>query len=124
MTLRRLELLQWFALLGAPLAWTVQLVVGFGAADANCARAGSHWGIDLETWELTVTAAAATVAICAEVSAVTLYRELRDVHDDAPGPRGRLHFFAVASLIGNVLFIALIALTGFGELSHLECRQG
>ena len=123
MTLRRLELLQWFGLLGAPLAWTVQLVVGFGAADANCARAGSHWGIDVQTWEITLTAAAATVAVCAEVSALTLYRELRDVDDDAPGPRGRLHFFSVASLIGNVLFMGLIALTAFGVLSHLGCRQ-
>ena len=121
--MRRLELLQWFGLLAAPLAWTVQLVVGFGVADAYCAPAGRRWGIDVETWEIAVTAVAATVAICAEVSALTLYRELRDVDDDAPGPRGRLHFFSVASLIGNVLFMGLIALTAFGVLSHLGCRQ-
>jgi hypothetical protein len=122
--MRRLELLQWFGLLAAPLAWAVQLVVGFGVADANCARAGSHWSIPVETWEIAVTAAAATVAICAELSAVALYRELREVEDDAPGPRGRLHFFSVASLIGNVLIMALIALTAVGALSHLGCRQG
>ena len=121
--MRRLELLQWFSLLAAPLAWTVQLVAGFGVADASCARAGSRWGIDVETWEIALTAAAATVAVCAEVSAFALYRELRDVHDDAPGPRGRLHFFSVASLFGNVLFMGLIALTAVGVLSHLECRQ-
>jgi hypothetical protein len=123
MTLRRLELLQWFGLLAAPLAWTVQLVAGFGVADAHCARAGSRWGIDVETWEIALTAVAATVAVCAEFSALTLYRELRDVADDAPGPRGRLHFFAVAALIGNILFIALITLTAVGALAHLECRQ-
>src|SRR5205085_7610075 len=85
---KRLELLQWFGLLAAPLAWTVQLVAGFGVADANCARAGSHWGIPVETWEIVLTAVAATVAVGAQASAVALYRELRDVHDDAPGPRG------------------------------------
>ena len=121
--MRRLELLQWFGLLAAPLAWTVQLVVGFGVADASCARAGSHWGIDVESWEIAITAAAATVAVCAELSALTLYRELRDVEDDAAGPRGRLHFFSIASLIGNVLFMGLIALTAAGVLTHLECRQ-
>src|SRR6185437_9303231 len=94
MSLRRLELLQWFGLLAAPLAWTVQLVVGFGAADANCARAGSRWGISVEGWMIGLTAAAATVAVCAELSAAALFRELRDVEDDAPGPRGRLHFFS------------------------------
>jgi hypothetical protein len=121
--MRRLELLQWFGLLAAPLAWTVQLVVGFGIADASCSPAGSRWGIAVETWQIALTAAAATVAICAELSALTLYRELRGVDDDAPGPRGRLHFFSVASLIGNVLFIGLIALTAVGVLTHLECRQ-
>jgi len=123
MSLRRLELLQWFGLLAAPLAWTVQLVVGFGAADANCARAGSRWGISVEGWMIGLTAAAATVAVCAELSAAALFRELRDVEDDAPGPRGRLHFFSVAALVGNVLFIGLIVLTAFGVLSHLGCRQ-
>jgi hypothetical protein len=123
MTLRRLELLQWFGLLAAPLAWTVQLVFGFGVADASCARAGRDRVIDVEAWEIALTAAAATVAVCAELSALTLYRELRDVEDDAPGPRGRLHFFSVAALIGNVLFLALIALTAVGVLTHLECRQ-
>jgi hypothetical protein len=123
MTLRRLEFLQWFGLLAAPLAWTVQLVVGFGVADAYCAPAARRWGIDVETWEIAVTAVAAVVAVSAELSAFTLYRELRGVHDDAPGPRGRLHFFSVASLIGNVLFMALITLTAVGVLSHLECRQ-
>lgn len=121
--MRRLELLQWFGLLAAPLAWAVQLVVGFGVAEASCARAGSRWGIDVETWQITLTAAAATVAVCAEVSVLTLYRELRGVEDDAPGPRGRLHFFAVAGMFGNVLFLSLIALTAVGALSHLECRS-
>jgi len=123
MSLRRLELLQWFGLLAAPLAWAVQLVVGFGAADANCARGGGRWGIDVEAWEIALTAAAATVAVAAEISAARLYRELRNVEDDAPGPRGRLHFFSVAALVGNVLFLGLIALTAFGALSHLGCEQ-
>lgn len=121
--MRRLELLQWFGLLAAPLAWAVQLVAGFGVADASCARAGSHWGIAVETWEIALTAAAATIAVCAEVSAAVLYRELRGVDDDAAGPRGRLRFFSVASLAGNVLFIGLIALTAVGVLSQLGCRQ-
>jgi hypothetical protein len=121
--MRRFELLQWFALLAAPLAWAVQLVVGFGVADANCARAGSRWGISVDTWMIALAAAAGTVAVCAEISAVTLYRDLRNVDEDAPGPEGRLHFFSVAALVGNVLFMALITLTAFGSLYHTQCRQ-
>jgi len=116
--------MQWFGLLGAPFAWAVQLVVGFGVANASCSAGSSQWRIPVEAWEIALTAGAATVAVCGELAAATLYRELRNVEDDAPGPRGRLHFFSVASLAGNVLFLGLIALTGFGVLSHLGCRQG
>jgi hypothetical protein len=120
---RRLELLQWFGLLAAPLAWTTQFLAGLAVAGAPCARGGGHWGISVEAWEIALAAAAGTVAVCAQLSAVTLYRELRDVEDDAPGPRGRLHFFSVASLVGNVLFIALITLTAVGAAAHSGCRQ-
>ena len=120
--MRRLELLQWFGLLAAPLAWTAQLLAGLAVAGARCTPAGARWGISVEGWEIALGAAAGTVAVCAELSAVTLYRELRDVEDDAPGPRGRLHFFSVASLAGNVLFLALITLTAVGAAAHTGCR--
>jgi hypothetical protein len=120
---RRLELLQWFGLLAAPLAWAAQLLAGLAIAGAYCAPAGSRWGISIEAWQIAIGAAAGTVAVCAGLSAFTLYRELRDVEDDAPGPRGRLHFFSVASLAGNGLFLALITLTVVGAVSHAGCRQ-
>jgi hypothetical protein len=120
---RRLELLQWFGLLAAPLAWTAQFVAGLAIAGAYCAPAGSRWGISVEAWQIVLAAAAGTVAVCAQLSALTLYRELRDVEDDAPGPRGRLHFFSVASIAGNALFLALITLTAVGAVSHSGCRQ-
>jgi hypothetical protein len=120
---RRLELLQWFGLLGAPLAWTAQFLAGLAIAGAYCAPAGRRWGISIEAWQIALAAAAGTVAVCAQLSALTLYRELRDVHDDAPGPRGRLHFFSVASLVGNLLFITLITLTVVGAVSHAGCQS-
>ena len=120
--MRRLELLQWFALLAAPLAWTAQLLAGLAVSGARCTPVGTRWGISVEAWEIVLAAAAGTVAVCAELSAVTLYRELRDVEDDAPGPRGRLHFFSVASLAGNVIFLALITLTAVGAAAHTGCR--
>ena len=121
--MRRLELLQWFGLLAAPFAWTTQLLAGLLVAGAECTAAGSRWGISVEAWEIGLAAAAGSVAICAQLSAVTLYRELRDVEEDAPGPRGRLHFFSVASIAGNALFLALITLTAVGAVSHVGCRQ-
>ena len=122
--MRRLELMQWYGLLAAPLAWAAQLVVGFGAADAACARGSRHWGIPLHSWQLGLGLGAAAVALTAQASAVALWRELRSVEEDASGPAGRLHFFSVASLVGNTLFLALIVLTAVGALAHVECRTG
>jgi putative copper export protein len=116
----RLELLQWFGLLAAPLAWAVQLVAGFGVADAACDGAG---GVAVTPYEVTLTAVALAVALLAEAAAVVLFRELAAVEDDAPGPAGRLRFFAVAALLGNVLFFVIILLSGVGSVIHLPCTQ-
>ena len=40
MSRARLESLQWFGLLAAPLAWTAQLVAGYGVSAAACDGAG------------------------------------------------------------------------------------
>ena len=119
----RLELLQWFALLAAPAAWTVQLVFGYGVMQAKCGAAGTQWDLDRNVIEAALTAGALAIAVAAEVAAVVTYRQLHSVHRDAPGPRGRQHFLAVAALVGNVLFFTGIALNGVGVLAHAACRQ-
>lgn len=121
--MRRLEAMQWYGLLAAPFAWTVQLVVGFGVANAACARGSRHWQVSVHTWQLALGIAAAAVALSAQATAVMLWRDLREVEEDGPPPAGRLHFFSVASLVGNTLFLALIVLTAVGSLAHVGCRQ-
>jgi hypothetical protein len=116
----RLELLQWFGLLAAPLAWTAQLVTGYGVAAAACDGAG---GVSVAPVSATVTGAALAVAVAAQTAAIVLFRRLRAVDQDAPGPEGRLRFFALAALLGNVLFFVVILLGGVGTLVHLPCRQ-
>jgi hypothetical protein len=37
--------LLWLGLLGAPLAWTAQLVLGYFAEDADCARGSAGWNV-------------------------------------------------------------------------------
>jgi len=50
------EALQWFGLLAAPAAWTVQLVVGYGATVAACSAAGRRWNVSVPTWEIALAA--------------------------------------------------------------------
>ncbi len=120
MSRARLELLQWFGLLAAPLAWTVQLVTGYGVAAAACDGAG---GVSVTHVSATVTGVALVVAVAAETAALALFRRMRAIDQDAPGPEGRLRFFALAAVLGNVLFFVAILLGGVGTLVHLPCHQ-
>ena len=40
-----------------------------------------------------------------------------------PGPAGRIHFFAQAALLGNVLFLVIVVLNVAGTVYQLPCRQ-
>jgi len=117
------EFLQWFGLGGAALTWTAQLVVGYGVTVANCSAAGPGFGIDLHTWEAALMGAALALVLLSEAAAITVFRQMRHVAHDGPPPEGRRHFFAVAAMVGNLLFLGVVLLSGIGALSHDPCRQ-
>ena len=120
--MRRDELFQWFGLLGAPLAWTLQLVLGFGVTSADCSQAGSRFGIDGHTWQIVLMAAAVGVVLLAEAAALTIFLETRELEHDGPPPDARRHFFASAAAVGNVLFLGAVILSGIGALEQ-SCRS-
>jgi hypothetical protein len=123
MTRRRLELLQWFALFGGPLAWTIEHVVGFGISDADCHVAGAQWGLDQDVVQSVLAVLVGLVVIAAWLAAAVVFRETSRVGHDAPGPLGRIHFFAQAALLGNVLFFVIVVLDGVSSVQQLPCRQ-
>jgi len=117
--MRRLnaETLQWIGLMAAPLAWTVQLVAGFGVTLAACEGTRD---VSLVGWETGLTVAAAAVAVAGQVAAVAAWRATRRA--EAP-PAGRIHFFADAALLSNTVFIVMILLGGITAAHIGECRQ-
>ena len=122
MRLARAELLQWYGLLGAALAWTVQLVVGFGVSYADCNTVGRQWGLDVVTWEIVLMVVGGTLAVLAEAAAVKVFLATREVEYDGPPPAGRRHFFAWAAMLGNVLFINAILISGIAAIANTTCR--
>lgn len=124
MTRLRPELLQWYGLFGAALAWAGQHVVTFGVGYAQCAAASRHWGLDVVTWTIVVGAIGLVLALLAEAAALSVLRETRGVAYDGAPPPGRRHFFALAAALGNVLFIVAIVLNVVGALAFTDCRQG
>lgn len=118
----RPELLQWYGLFGAALAWTAQHVVNFGVAYADCVPASRHWGLDVVTWTIVLTVIGLGFALLAEAAAIRVLIATRAFDYDDPAPPGRQHFFAFAAALGNVLFIVAIMLNAVGVLSNTTCR--
>jgi len=123
MTRFRPELLQWYGLFGGALVWACQLVVGFGVTLADCSAAGNRWGIDVVTWEIVLMVVGATLTVVAEAAAVSVYVATSDAEYDGPPPHGRRHFFAEAAMLGNVLFLMAILLSGIAAIVHAPCHQ-
>ena len=118
------EFLQWFGLGGAALVWAAQHVIGMGTTLARCGAANVHFGIDLHTWELATFATALAFVAAAEAAAVlTVVRTWGVEYDGAP-PEGRRHFFGLAALVGNLLFLVVILLSGLSTITFDPCRQG
>jgi hypothetical protein len=132
-TLRQLAAVQWVGVVVAPLAWTGQHVVGYGVGEARCSVAGMRWGIGFDTWQLAIMAAAAVLILVSEAAAVTVFLATRETNygDGPPGdgrwggavPYSRLHFFAAAAMVANVLFLTLILLSGLGSVFSTLCAQ-
>jgi hypothetical protein len=121
-TRNRLEVLQWYALFGGALAWTGEHVLGYFVSVASCSASVAYWHVSLVLWESILTAASLGGVLAAGAAAVVVYRATATVDHDAPGPDGRMHFFAQAALLGNVLFFMLVVLDGASVLYHSNCR--
>jgi hypothetical protein len=117
------EALQWIGLFAAPLAWTVQLVFGYGFAVGACDTISSRTSVSLTTWEIAITVAAATVALGGQLAALLAWRATQGRSDvDAPSA-GRIRFFAGAALLANTIFLIMILLGGITAVHLAPCRQ-
>jgi hypothetical protein len=117
------EFLQWYGLGGAALVWTAQHVIGYGTTVARCGAGGVRFGIDLHTWELATFATALAFVVAAEAAAVVTVARTWGVEHDGPPPEGRRHFFALAAMVGNLLFLVIILLSGLSTISFDPCGQ-
>jgi hypothetical protein len=116
------RVLLWYGVFGAPFAWAVQHVTGFGLTQASCGLAGSRTGVSLDTWTLLVTALAAAAAILAGAAAIAVYRATQDVGEEPPG--SRIHFLSIIGMTISPLFLAIILMSGLGSFFLANCRQG
>jgi hypothetical protein len=131
-SLRQLAFVQWIGVVVAPLAWTAQHVVGYGVGQARC-EVGANWGIGYDTWQIAILLVAVLLVLVSEAAAVTVFLATRETNygDGPPGdgrwggavPYSRLHFFATAAMVANVLFLTVILLDGLVAVADTLCAQ-
>ena len=118
MTRLRLELLQWYALLAGPWLWATQHVLEFGMTNAHCSLPVASWNVPAIWLNALITAVCGAGVAAAELAAFVVFRATEDTSQYAPGPYGRMRFFAQAALLGNVLFLVIVALDATGAFYH------
>ena len=115
-----LSFLVWFGLLGAPLAWTSQHLVGVGLTLAACTEGMSPKGVPADPWMIAATAGAAMVVVLAGASAVAAFRATRGT--DEP-PQGRMNFLATVGMVVTPLFLFIILMSGITAVLFPKCNQ-
>jgi hypothetical protein len=114
----RLEILQWYALLAGPWMWATQHVLEFGLTNSHCAVPVSQWHVPVIWLNALITLVCGSAVVAAELAAIVVYRASSQIGEYAPGPWGRMRFFAEAAMLGNVLFIVIVALDAAGAFYH------
>jgi hypothetical protein len=132
-TLRQLSIVQWTGTIGGPLVWYSQHLFGYGVGQAICSSGGLHWGVDFDVYQLTAGCIAGLLEVVGWACAVFVFLHTRgaDWGDGPPEegrwkaeePYGRLHFFAAAGMVANVLFLTMILLDATAAVTTVLCRQ-
>jgi hypothetical protein len=106
----------WFAILGAPIAWAIQLALGDMFSELGC-EAGGFGGLSLVLLGISVLATA--VGAWALLVAWRSHRTMMAVElDDVP--RERATFMALGGILVSSLFLLVIVMGGFAP--HLFLR--
>lgn len=131
-TLRQLGIIQWTGTIVAPTIWFSQHVFGWGVGQAVCG-AGHGWGVNFDLYQVSALVVVAVVEIVTWACALVVFLHTRgaDWGDGPPGegrfggqlPYGRLHFFAAAGMVANVLFLTISALDVAAAVTDVLCRQ-
>jgi hypothetical protein len=116
-----LPFLLWFGLLGAPLAWTVQHIFGFGLTQAACSLASRGSSVPVDSLTLVATIVATAIGVLAGAAAVAAFVATRDAGTELPG--ARIQFLATVGVVVTPIFLCIVLMSGISVLVLPECHQ-
>jgi hypothetical protein len=112
----------WYSVLAAPLAWATVIAAGYFLQDAGCppASSGAIWGVDVSVISVGVIVVCAAIAAAGALVAFHEIRVTRSIDDR----RGRAQFMAVAGMLGSLMFLLAIVLSGIAFIPLSSCSAG
>jgi hypothetical protein len=115
-------LLAWYGVLGAPLAWTVELLAGYGTQEAACSAGSRSPGFagNANSAIGAITVATLLIALGALLAALVTARAVGAGEVD--DPRGRIAFMSRVGTIGSLLFSLAIVLSGIPLFTLVSCH--
>jgi hypothetical protein len=120
----------WFAVLGGPLAWSVQFIANLFITFFDCGV--NARSLPLHALQIAIGAAGLVVGLASTAVSARLFRDTvgeREMSEKVirgyggKPPVARVHFLAIVGLTVNFLTLAIIAMTTAGGPELLACRQ-
>ena len=117
--------LLWFGVLGAPLAWTVELVAGYSleewfACSPATSTPGDILGLDVRAVALGISLATVVVAVAAGLVSLRCLRRIEPDATDRVHQRAR--WMAIAGIMNSTLYGLAIVTSMFAPLILRVCE--
>jgi membrane protein required for beta-lactamase induction len=122
----RLNGLAWFGVLGGPVAWAAQFLLGMQFSLARCESPNQRFQFPVHTISPVLGAIGVLAGVIAELAAISVFRATRpDQHSQqaADVTTGRLHFLAAVGITVNPLTLAICAMVAVGVPLLGLCQQ-
>jgi hypothetical protein len=107
----------WFAVVGPPLAWGANLVLGDLISELGCSpgvRGHRLFGLSFQAADIIQSVVAAGIILLAAILALGAWRRLRTAPDGTPW--GRAHTMALWGMASSLIFFLLVV---YGLTTHL-----
>jgi hypothetical protein len=120
MSVRRLNALVWFGVIGGAAAWAIQFLFGMQLGLARCESPNARFQFPVHGWAIGLAAGALAILVLAQVSSVVVFRATREKETIS---MQRIHFLATVGLTVNPPLMAIAIMTGVGSPLLSLCQQ-
>ena len=127
---RTQQILVWFSIVGAPLAWSARLLVNYTIAGQHCVGAANTGALAVpDDWIATILLIDLIAVLLAAIAGSIAYRQWRETRSESSGGAhhlahsgvGRARFLAMCGMLTSALFGVAIIIDAIGTFVGPPC---